>query len=266
MASTVVPCQVVGLEQSDGDRGTTRCPAALVTTRREQTLRPRVRSGVRPRRSGAGSGLRAFPIPCVMARRVSRYGVRSLGPGAHAGHAAILLAAALFAALVVSVADAATYYVRQTVGDDANDGLTPATAWKHFSRLSPADDRGRHRLRRARPLPGAGLGRARRNARGSSHLHRGHHRPAHRRSAGGGDGGRLGAGRREDLRPGGATGGVFCQVPRLEGVGRGRDGRPPATLRERPDHAREPGGEDAAGGHRGEAAVELVLRRRRRRC
>jgi parallel beta-helix repeat protein len=32
---------------------------------------------------------------------------------------------------------ATTYYVRQTVGDDAHDGLTPATAWKHFAHLGP---------------------------------------------------------------------------------------------------------------------------------
>ena len=32
--------------------------------------------------------------------------------------------------------------MRQTVGDDANDGLTPATAWKHFSRLGPVMDAG----------------------------------------------------------------------------------------------------------------------------
>ncbi len=33
---------------------------------------------------------------------------------------------------------AATYYVRQTVGDDAHDGLTPETAWKSISNLSRA--------------------------------------------------------------------------------------------------------------------------------
>ena len=29
-----------------------------------------------------------------------------------------------------------TFYVRQTVGDDANDGLSPQTAWRHISKLS----------------------------------------------------------------------------------------------------------------------------------
>jgi Right handed beta helix region len=29
----------------------------------------------------------------------------------------------------------ATYYVRQTVGDDANDGTSPATAWRHLTKL-----------------------------------------------------------------------------------------------------------------------------------
>ncbi len=33
---------------------------------------------------------------------------------------------------------AATYFVRQSVGDDANDGLSAATAWKHVGRLSAA--------------------------------------------------------------------------------------------------------------------------------
>ncbi len=31
-----------------------------------------------------------------------------------------------------------TFYVRQTVGDDANDGLSPKTAWQHISKLSKA--------------------------------------------------------------------------------------------------------------------------------
>jgi len=30
------------------------------------------------------------------------------------------------------------YYVRQTVGDDANDGLSPKTAWRHVARLQDA--------------------------------------------------------------------------------------------------------------------------------
>jgi parallel beta-helix repeat protein len=32
----------------------------------------------------------------------------------------------------------ATYYVRQTVGDDSNDGLSPQTAWRRVSKLSRA--------------------------------------------------------------------------------------------------------------------------------
>jgi parallel beta-helix repeat protein len=33
---------------------------------------------------------------------------------------------------------ATAYYVRQTVGDDEHDGLTPETAWRHVSKLSAA--------------------------------------------------------------------------------------------------------------------------------
>src|SRR5262245_51778899 len=33
---------------------------------------------------------------------------------------------------------AATYYVRQTVGDDAHDGLSAETAWRHVAKLSSA--------------------------------------------------------------------------------------------------------------------------------
>jgi len=40
--------------------------------------------------------------------------------------------------LVPGVPRAATYYVRQTIGDDTHDGLSPQTAWQHFSKLSPA--------------------------------------------------------------------------------------------------------------------------------
>jgi len=54
----------------------------------------------------------------------------------------LLATAAAIAALDFGAAGAATYYVRQTMGDDASDGLTPATAWKHFSRLSPVMDAG----------------------------------------------------------------------------------------------------------------------------
>src|SRR5712691_2475204 len=31
-----------------------------------------------------------------------------------------------------------TFYVRQTVGDDGKDGLSPQTAWRHFSKLESA--------------------------------------------------------------------------------------------------------------------------------
>ena len=34
------------------------------------------------------------------------------------------------------VASARTFYVRQSAGDDAGDGLSPATAWRHVARLS----------------------------------------------------------------------------------------------------------------------------------
>jgi hypothetical protein len=45
-----------------------------------------------------------------------------------------LLIASL-AVLVSHDAVAAVYYVRQTIGDDAKDGRTPATAWKHLAKL-----------------------------------------------------------------------------------------------------------------------------------
>ena len=49
------------------------------------------------------------------------------------------LGAALMALLLVpGVAGAATYYVRQTVGDDTHDGLSPQTAWQHLAKLSSA--------------------------------------------------------------------------------------------------------------------------------
>lgn len=52
----------------------------------------------------------------------------------------LLLLAAAVVLLVGSPrgGDAATYYVRQTVGNDGNDGLSPATAWRSVSRLSAA--------------------------------------------------------------------------------------------------------------------------------
>lgn len=43
-----------------------------------------------------------------------------------------------FAAVRPLEAQAATYYVRQSVGNDANDGLSAATAWKSISKLSAA--------------------------------------------------------------------------------------------------------------------------------
>ena len=46
-----------------------------------------------------------------------------------------LLAAVLLALLPLE-AIATTYYVRQTVGDDAHDGTSPATAWQHAAKLS----------------------------------------------------------------------------------------------------------------------------------
>jgi hypothetical protein len=52
--------------------------------------------------------------------------------------AALVVLLGALGTVETGVAGAATYFVRQTVGDDSNDGLSPATAWKHFSRLSPA--------------------------------------------------------------------------------------------------------------------------------
>jgi hypothetical protein len=46
--------------------------------------------------------------------------------------------ALLVAMLTPSGLGAATYYVRQQAGDDANDGLSPATAWRHVSKISGA--------------------------------------------------------------------------------------------------------------------------------
>jgi hypothetical protein len=47
-----------------------------------------------------------------------------------------LLLAAILTILISHDALAAVYYVRQTVGDDANDGLSPKTAWKTLKKLS----------------------------------------------------------------------------------------------------------------------------------
>jgi len=57
----------------------------------------------------------------------SRLRLRRTGP---------LVMAAVLASPIPSAA--VTYYVRQTVGDDAHDGLSAATAWRGISKLSPA--------------------------------------------------------------------------------------------------------------------------------
>jgi parallel beta-helix repeat protein len=50
----------------------------------------------------------------------------------------LALLAVTFLAAVPQVGWADTYYVRQTVGSDDNDGLSPDSAWKTISRLSTA--------------------------------------------------------------------------------------------------------------------------------
>ena len=47
-------------------------------------------------------------------------------------------ALALVLLLAPGVPRAAIYYVRQTIGDDLHDGLSPQTAWQHLSKLSSA--------------------------------------------------------------------------------------------------------------------------------
>src|SRR5919204_1298019 len=42
----------------------------------------------------------------------------------------------LFVVTLPGETSAATYYVRQTVGDDTHDGLSPETAWQHITQLS----------------------------------------------------------------------------------------------------------------------------------
>jgi hypothetical protein len=42
----------------------------------------------------------------------------------------------------VSSVKGKTYYVRQTIGNDANDGLSPETAWHSISKLSNAMEAG----------------------------------------------------------------------------------------------------------------------------
>ena len=49
----------------------------------------------------------------------------------------VLLAAVVLVLLPIE-ATAATYYVRQTVGDDSHDGTSPEAAWQHVASLSGA--------------------------------------------------------------------------------------------------------------------------------
>jgi parallel beta-helix repeat protein len=48
------------------------------------------------------------------------------------------LIASVSRAQVEPAATGRTYYVRQTVGDDGHDGLSPATAWRHITKLTGA--------------------------------------------------------------------------------------------------------------------------------
>jgi parallel beta-helix repeat protein len=52
--------------------------------------------------------------------------------------APIFLATLLLAVASPPNAGSTTYYVRQTVGDDAHDGTSPKTAWLHLAKLSAA--------------------------------------------------------------------------------------------------------------------------------
>ena len=54
------------------------------------------------------------------------------------GRLGLFIVTLLGAAWVPAAARGATYYVRQSAPDDAGDGLTPATAWRHLARLSGA--------------------------------------------------------------------------------------------------------------------------------
>jgi parallel beta-helix repeat protein len=45
---------------------------------------------------------------------------------------------ALWLACAAQAGAGTTYYVRQTIGDDARDGTSPATAWRHVGKLSAA--------------------------------------------------------------------------------------------------------------------------------
>ena len=50
----------------------------------------------------------------------------------------ILQVAVLLLVCAARPGAATIYYVRQTTGDDARDGTSPATAWRHVDRLSRA--------------------------------------------------------------------------------------------------------------------------------
>jgi len=70
--------------------------------------------------------------------RVGSHLRRKSSPAQRGRLALLPIVATSLTAFEVPAAGAATYYVRQTTGSDAHDGLTPATAWKHFSQLSAA--------------------------------------------------------------------------------------------------------------------------------
>ena len=74
--------------------------------------------------SGAGRDVGCFDTSAARLRAARRRAALSLA-------VAVVLGAP-------GVPAAATYYVRQTVGDDARDGLKPQTAWQHLSKLSSA--------------------------------------------------------------------------------------------------------------------------------
>ena len=61
------------------------------------------------------------------------------------GRGGLLLHCALLVGALLALpptGDARTFYVRQGAGNDANDGLSPATAWQHVGRLSQLMDAG----------------------------------------------------------------------------------------------------------------------------